>query len=481
MKRPLLTTFSMVLCACAFAESGAKLPEGAPEDAVARVGDETITYAQLNTQLNSSAVVGVSLPVLGSPERRTVMLTLLDRAISANLLYLDAIEHGLDQDPAYRTEMESFSKAILGELYERQRLVGEIEVTPEEVDAFIAENFAADAEQTEQLRAGAEATIRNQRYAERMARNRERLREGVDVTIHAENLDPAGDADRGDGILVAEIGDERITWGETKRRLTTLNNSASAQKRVESLDKLVDQRLAARKGREAGLDQDPAYQRRMAEFRRTRLLNLHREKLVQGMEPTEDELRAYYEANRDQIQIREQRRIQMVVLPTKEQAEEIKTKIESGDITIFQAAVDHSIDPNAKRTLGDFGWVTKGTGFPKLDELTFALESDTLGGPVESPAGWHLVKVTDVRDAHYTDFGDEDTRTLTRRRLLKEKMDQYVVDLRKQGDFPVTVYQDNMSRLFKEEAQWIAAKTRDMEAHPDRAEKILNEMRKIVE
>jgi parvulin-like peptidyl-prolyl isomerase len=41
---------------------------------------------------------------------------------------------------------------------------------------------------------------------------------------------------------------------------------------------------------------------------------------------------------------------------------------------------------------------------PKLDAFTFALESDAFGGPVESPAGWHLVKVTDVRDAHNTDF-----------------------------------------------------------------------------
>ncbi len=479
MIRLLLIAFSTLLCASAFAESP-QIPEEAPADAVARVGDQTITYSQLNTQLNSSAVVGVSVPVLGSPERGTVMLTLLDRVISANLFYLDAINQGLDQDPTYRAELAAFGDAILGELYRRQHLVGEIEVTPEEVDAFIAENFAADAEQTEQLRAGAEATIRNKRYAERTTHNRERLREGVAVTIHAESLDPAGDTDRGDDTVVAAIGDERITWGETKRRLTTLNNSADAQKRVESLNDLVDQRLAARKGREAGLDQDPTYQRRMAEFRKTRLLNQHRENLVRGMEPTEEELRAYYEANRDRILVKEQRKIQMVVLPSKEQAEEIKAKIESGEITIYQAALDHSIDPNAKRTLGDFGWVAKGSGFPELDAVTFALEPDTLGGPVESPAGWHLVKVTDVRDAHFTAFEDEDTRTVTRRRLLKEKMEEYVVDLRQQ-DFPVRVYEDNMNRLFKEEAQWMAAKTKDMEAHPERAKEILDQMRKIVE
>ncbi len=71
------------------------------------------------------------------------------------------------------------------------------------------------------------------------------------------------------------------------------------------------------------------------------------------MEPSEEELRPYYEANRDRILVKEQRKIQMVVLPSKEQAEEIKAKIEASEITIYQAALEHSIDPNAKRTLGD--------------------------------------------------------------------------------------------------------------------------------
>ena len=479
MKRLLLIAFSTLLWASARAESP-QVPEGAPADAVARVGDQTITYAQLNTQLNSSAVGGVSVPVLGSPERGTVMLTLLDKVISANLLYLDALKHGLDQDPAYRDELAAFSDAILSELYRRDHLVGEVAVTPEEVDAFIRENYAPDTEMTDRLRQSVEAIIRNNRFAERTAGSRETLRAGIEVSIPAETLEPAGDTGRGDDTVIAQVGDDRITWGEAKRRLTTRNNSVDLGKRVESLNAFIDERLMARKGREAGLDQDPTYKSRMAEFRKTRLLNLHRENLVRSMEPTQEELRAYYEANRDRILVKEQRRIQMVVLPSREEAEAIKARIEAGEISLYQAALEHSIDPNAKRTLGDFGWVAKGSGFPGLDELTFALEPDTLGGPVQSPAGWHLVKVLDLREAHFTDFEDPDTRTLTRRHLLKDRMDQYVVGLRK-GGFPVTVYEDNMNRLFQEEAQWIAAKTKDMEAHPERAQEILKGMRELVE
>ena len=99
---------------------------------------------------------------------------------------------------------------------------------------------------------------------------------------------------------------------------------------------------------------------------------------------------------------------------------------------------------------------------------------------MESPAGWHLVKVVDLRDARFTDIEEDETRTATRRLYLKEKLNDYVVGLRK-SEFPVVVYDENLDRLFQAEAQWIAAKTREMEANPERARQILDKMRKVVE
>ena len=52
------------------------------DDVVASVGDQPITFSELNTMLNSSAIVGLSIPELGSPQRDQVRLTLLDKVIS---------------------------------------------------------------------------------------------------------------------------------------------------------------------------------------------------------------------------------------------------------------------------------------------------------------------------------------------------------------------------------------------------------------
>ena len=456
------------------------LPDGLPEDAVASVGGEVVRFTQLNTLLNSAPVVGLSIPALGTPERNQVMVGLLDKAISANLLYLDAIEKGKDQAPAYAQELQAFSDGILGGLYRARYLVGDVEVTPEEIDRFYQDEIVAGTELTDRLRTGIEATLRKDKFKQRTADMRERLRQGIAVTLHEEDLDIAEDALRSDTDVVAEYGDRRITWGEVKGLLTTPINSLSAQRRLEAMNERIDQALMAHKGRAAGLEMDPIYLARITEFSKTRLVNHHRGDLVRSMEPSDDELRAFYEQNRDGIEFKERRKILMVVLETKEEAEAVKARIDAGEITIYQAAMEHSIHPRAKQNLGDFGWVTQGTGFPALDAATFALPFEKLSDPVQSPAGWHLVKVIDFRDARFTDIDQAETRKATRRLLLKRKLNDYVVGLRK-ARFPVAVYEDNLKRLFRQEAQWIAAKAEEMEKNPQRAQEILEQLYKAVE
>jgi hypothetical protein len=74
---------------------------------------------------------------------------------------------------------------------------------------------------------------------------------------------------------------------------------------------------------------------------------------------------------------------------------------------------------------------------------------------VESPAGWHLVKVLDVLDGRYQNIEDKETRKRTLRMYMKEKVNAYVVDLRK-NEFEVVVYDDELTRRFQQEADMIA-------------------------
>ncbi len=119
------------------------------EGVIARVGDEVITFNQLSTMLNSSAMVGLSIPALGTPKRSQVMITLLDKVISANLLYLDAKKKGTDRQTQYITDMKQFEDAVLITMYKSKVLIGDIPVSEEEVIAFYKSSISPETELTD--------------------------------------------------------------------------------------------------------------------------------------------------------------------------------------------------------------------------------------------------------------------------------------------------------------------------------------------
>lgn len=434
-----------------------------PDDLIARVGDQIITYSEINTMMNSSAIVGLSMPELGTPERDTVRLTLLDKHISANLLYLDALKQGVDQDPGYQRELAMFSDSILAALYRHKFAVENIEITDVEVQDFFDNRIAPGTELNDEVRAGIKATIHKERFKAQMAAMRLDLRKGIEVVVDEAELKPEDDVVRADSTSVASVDGTAITWGEVKGLLGSPANAGSMENRLKALNDVIDGRLMTRKAKAVGLTQDIAYQTRMREYRKTRLINLHRDRLLKEMEPTDNELATYFEAHRGQIVVPEVRDVQMVVLETQEEAEGIKQRIASGELTMSKAAAEYSTAPDTAKTLGKIGWVSKGSGFPELDAVTFSMVPNEVGGPVESPAGWHLVKVLDMRDAAYESLEDDRAARETRRLLIRDKLSQYVIDLRK-NDFQVEIYEQTIAKYSQQEIDWYkeAKKTREL-------------------
>ena len=463
-------------------------PAEEASDVIARVGDQTITFREINTALNSSAIVGVSVPALGTPERDTVRITLLDRFVSANLLYLDARKQGVDQDPRYRRELDRFEYAMLAGLYRQNVLMGDLPVSEEEVQALWKERGAAGAELTADVRASLESMLRKDKLKARLAEARTQVRDGVKVVVHAESLAPAGDAERAASTPVAEMDGTPLTWGEVKGEVVAAGKGAviadplaiEADARRRALENEIDLRIMARKARQAGLDKDPVYQARVREYRKTHLINLHRDRLIAGMEPTDEQLKAYYEGNRASILLPETRKVQMVVVKTKEEADAIKARIESKEITMYVAARDYSIAAKAKEDLGEVGWVNQGTTVPALDQVIFSAGPGEVAGPVETPAGWHLVLVQDVQEAKYDSFDDQATRKLVRRKYLEGKLDAYTVNLRK-NEFPVEVYQDVLVRLAQQEADMVRDLAAKAQEPGSVTQQRLEEMKKLMQ
>jgi hypothetical protein len=465
----------------------AQTASASESDVVARVGDQAIHFSEINTMLNSSAVVGLSIPALGTPERDTVRIALLDKMVSANLIYLDALDNGLDKDTEYAGEMQQFENAILADLYYQQHLVGDVVVSEDEIQAYYKDNIVTGTALDDELRTTIEAVLRKQKLQARQAELRGKLREGAEITVYQNNFSPEGDAKREASAPVAEVGGEIVTWGEVKDRLMAAGKGAimrdplamEVDARLNALQSEIDTRLLAQKARAAGLESDAAYRKRTAEYAKTRLINLHRARLAADMEPSDAELKAYFETNRERISMPEFRKVQMVMVKTEDEARSLKEKIEAGELTMYQAAADYSVAPDAKQNLGEIGWIAKGKTRPALDAVIFSLQPAEIGGPVEAGDLWHLVTVVDVRDAQYSDLDDPATGKHVRRKYIHEKLDQYVVDLRKER-YPVQVYEDVMIRLAQQEADLVKTLAAQSQEPGSVTQQRIKEMQKLL-
>jgi len=93
----------------------------------------------------------------------------------------------------------------------------------------------------------------------------------------------------------------------------------------------------------------------------------------------------------------------------------IRSRIESGDLTFEEAAREYSDDASAGYG-GNLGYIDWGTMVQPFQETVWQLEPNTLSEPVETRYGYHLVEVTDIDTVDIGTYDSEYYRL--RERLL---------------------------------------------------------------
>ena len=73
---------------------------------------------------------------------------------------------------------------------------------------------------------------------------------------------------------------------------------------------------------------------------------------------------------------------------------ELKEKINSGEMTFEQAAKDNSTCPSGAQG-GDLGTFSQGQMVPEFDKVVFNDEVGVVHGPVKTQFGYHLLEVTE--------------------------------------------------------------------------------------
>ncbi len=127
-----------------------------------------------------------------------------------------------------------------------------------------------------------------------------------------------------------------------------------------------------------------------------------------GIQVTDEALREYWREHQDEFKAPEERKMRhiLVALPesadeeqvaaARARAEKIRQRLQAGE-SFEQVAKEVSEDPGSREQGGDLGWVSPGLMPESFEKVAFSLEKGAVSEPVRTPFGFHIIQITDIR------------------------------------------------------------------------------------
>ena len=228
--------------------------------------------------------------------------------------------------------------------------------------------------------------------------------------------------------VVAIVGGEPITEADLSfaaEDLTTeLGQMPVDQRKAFLLRLLIDIKVTAKAGRDAGLADAPLFQQRV-KFLEERALRRAYVGDAISKAVTEETLRAAYDKFVADFVPAQELHASHILVKTEEEAKAVKAELDGG-ADFATIAKEKSIDPGAANG-GDLGFFSKGMMVGPFEDAAFALTVGQISEPVQSQFGWHVIKLLETRESTVPTF--EEAAQQLQQQLLMTTFDDTVAKL----------------------------------------------------
>lgn len=238
------------------------------------------------------------------------------------------------------------------------------------------------------------------------------------------------------GDIVASIGDKKISLADFNSIIGSLDSER--QKMLENnpqlkenfLLQVVQSTVIANLAKEKGFDKRPDVKKELEFFTDNFLVSefLKRE-VAQKVTISENDLKSYYDGHKDEFKAPETVRARHILIKVasgeseenkkkaREKMEGILAKIKAGE-SFETLATELSDDPGSKQKGGDLGFFARGRMIKSFEDAAFSLKPGEISGIVETPFGYHIIKVEEKKEAGLEPF--EKVKDRISQKLLQE-------------------------------------------------------------
>jgi peptidyl-prolyl cis-trans isomerase C len=210
-----------------------------------------------------------------------------------------------------------------------------------------------------------------------------------------------------------------------KERLAQ-NQPDSPELRTAIRDELNTRELLAREAKKKGLEKNPDIKNQMDLTGQTVLVRAYVADWIKANPIPDAALRKEYDAIKSQMGDKEYK-VRHILVEKEDEAKEIIVELQKGGK--FEKLAERSKDPGSKANGGDLDWNAPGNFVkPFSDSMVKLQKGKFTTQPVQTQFGWHVIEVTDIRDAKIPGF--DEVKPQLQQRLQGQALDAYFKDLR---------------------------------------------------
>jgi peptidyl-prolyl cis-trans isomerase C len=228
---------------------------------------------------------------------------------------------------------------------------------------------------------------------------------------------------------LAKVDDFVITDEYVKERINLVpaNMRKMAIKEKEKFfERLINEELFILEAKKMNLQESEDYKFKLETYKRESLADMYLTKFLEEKN-TEDAQKKYYEENMKNYSRPELVRISVIRTKTEEEAKEVLEKAKKGE-DFTELAEKHSTGPAASKG-GDFGFRELRGLRKEYGDIAFSMKKGDIQGPIKLSDGYHIIKLTDRRDAGTASF--EDVKRRVENEYALKLIDEKVAELRK--------------------------------------------------